>query len=378
MEILTNIVYYIIPFIFLLGVLVFVHELGHFAVARLSGVSVSAFSIGFGKKLWSRTDKHGTEWTISAIPLGGYCQFLGDADASSTTSLAELKEKLSENERKSSFLFQAPWKKLLIAIAGPASNYLFAILIFASIFYFAGQINFPPVVGEVIKDSPAEAAMLQKGDRILSINGHAISDFSDINVEVSMAVDGNVNLEILRDEQTINVPLELREIEVQESDGTTNRRPMIGIKSVSSYEIVRENYGFWKSLYMACQKSWGITTATLRGLGQMITGDRSSDEIGGIIRIAEMSGDISKTNDVLDFVIFMAILSINLGLINLFPIPALDGGHIVFCLIEMITGKEINENAKMWMFKIGLGLILALMIFATWNDIVHLFNRWFS
>jgi len=378
MEFAINTVYYIIPFIILLGILVFVHEFGHFIIARLSGVKVSAFSIGFGKKIWSRTDKHGTEWIIATIPLGGYCQFLGDADASSTTSLAELKEKMSENDRKASFLFQPAWKRLLIAIAGPSFNYLFAIVIFAAIFYFAGQINFPPIIGEVIKDSPAEAAMLQKNDRIISINGHKINDFSDINVEVSMAADGNVKLEVLRGGETLNIDLKLKEIEVEESDGTTSRRPMIGIKSISSYEITRENYGLWRSFCEANKKTWNITTATLRGVGQMFTGKRDSKELGGIIRIAEMSGDISKSNDLLDFVIFMAVLSINLGLINLFPIPALDGGHIVFCLIEMLTGREINEKAKMWMFKIGLALILALMIFATWNDIVHLFNRWFS
>ena len=377
MDFVLNAVYYVVPFIILLSVLVFVHEFGHFIVARMSGVSVSAFSIGFGKTLWSRKDKHGTTWQIAAIPLGGYCQFLGDADASSSTSEEDLKKKLSPEEQKSAFICQSPWKKLAIVCAGPLSNYLFAILLFAGIFYFLGNIVFPPVVGDVIPDSPAERASLQKNDRILSINGHKVSDFSDINVETNMAVDGKVMLEILRGEEVVYIPLELQEIEMETDDGSVKRRPMIGIKSISAYEIQHTGYSLWQALSASVEKTWNITVTTLRGVGQMITGDRSSDEIGGIIRIAEMSGDITKGSGFIDFLIFAALISINLGLINFFPIPLLDGGHVVLYIIEIITGRPINEKIKNWLFRFGLFFIIALMIFATWNDIWHLFNRWF-
>lgn len=377
MDFVLNTLYYIVPFIVLLGVLVFVHEFGHFIIARISGVSVSAFSIGFGKTLWSKKDKHGTTWQIAAIPLGGYCQFLGDADASSSTSEEDLKQKLSPEEQKTAFICQSPWKKLAIVCAGPLANYLFAILLFAGIFYFLGNIVFPPVIGDIIPDSPAERAALQKNDRILSINGHNVSDFSDINVEASMAVDGKVMLEILRGDEIIQVPLELQEIEITADDGSVKRRPMIGIKSISAYEIQRTGYSLSEALSSAVEKTWGITVTTLRGVGQMITGDRSSEEIGGIIRIAEMSGDITKGSGFVDFLIFAAVISINLGLINFFPIPLLDGGHVVLYIIEIITRRPINEKIKNWLFKLGLVLIGALMIFATWNDIVHLFNRWF-
>lgn len=377
MDFITNTIYYIVPFIILIGILVFVHEFGHFMVARLCGVKVSAFSIGFGKTLWSKTDKHGTVWQIAAIPLGGYCQFLGDADASSSTS-EEKTADLSDEDKKHAFVFQPTWKKLAIVCAGPFANYFFAILIFTGIFFFMGNIVFPPVVDGIIENSPAERANLQKGDRILSINGHAISDFNDVSTEVSMSVDGHVELEILRNNETLTVPLELEILEVEGSDGKTEKKPMIGVKSVSSFEISRESYGLFKSFAMAVQKTWNYNSATLRGVKQMITGSRSSEELGGIIRIAEMSGDISKEHGFFDFVIFMAVLSINLGLINLFPIPVLDGGHIVIYTLEMITRREMNEKVKMLFFKLGVIIILTLMVFATWNDIVHLFNRWFS
>ena len=377
MDYIINMVYYILPFIILLGILVFVHEFGHFIVARLCGVKVSAFSIGFGKTLWSRTDKHGTVWQIAAIPLGGYCQFLGDADASSSTSEEQTVE-MSEEDKKHAFVFQPTWKKLAIVCAGPFANYFFAIFIFTGIFFFMGNIVFPPVIDGVIENSPAERANLQKGDRILSINGHHINDFNDITVEVSMSVDGHAELEILRNGETISVPLELEELEVEGSDGKKERKPMIGVRSVSSYEISNESFGLLKSIWLACQKTWSVNSATLRGVKQMIVGTRSSEELGGIIRIAEMSGDISKEEGVLDFVIFMALLSVNLGLINLFPIPVLDGGHIVIYLIEMITRREMNEKLKVLFFKLGVIIILTLMVFATWNDIVHLFKRWFS
>lgn len=201
MEWILNIIHYVIPFLVLLGVLVFVHEFGHFIVARSLGVSVSAFSIGFGKELWSRTDKKGTVWKISAIPLGGYCQFLGDADESSSTSDVDL-SKYTEEEQKHLFATQTPYKKLAIAIAGPLFNYLFAFITFFGLFYFVGSYDIPPIVSEVIKESPAEKAGIIKGDKILEINNQKINDWSDISKEVSIAVN-DVNLKIERNNQMV-------------------------------------------------------------------------------------------------------------------------------------------------------------------------------
>lgn len=378
MEWILNIIHYVIPFLVLLGVLVFVHEFGHFIVARSLGVSVSAFSIGFGKELWSCTDKKGTVWKISAIPLGGYCQFLGDADESSSTSDVDL-SKYTEEEQKHLFATQTPYKKLAIAIAGPLFNYLFAFITFFGLFYFVGSYDIPPVVSEVIKESPAEKAGIITGDKILEINGNKINDWSDISKEVSIAID-NVNMKIERnsEEITVTVPLVDMEYAFDESEKPVKRR-MIGIKGeAKQFKIIKDNFNFGASVKKAAEEVYNVTDMTLRGVGQMITGERSGEDVGGIIRIAEMSGDISRTRGILDFLYFMALLSINLGLINLFPIPVLDGGHVVIYLLEIVSRRELNTKFRDYLFKIGLGFILFLMVFATWNDIKHLITRWFE
>lgn len=378
MEWILNIVHYVVPFLILLGVLVFVHEFGHFIVARMTGVSVSAFSIGFGKELWSVTDKKGTVWKISAIPLGGYCQFLGDADESSSTSEVDL-SKYSEEEKKHLFATQKPLKKLAISIAGPLFNYLFAFITFFGLFYFVGSYDIPPVVSEVIEDSPAQKAGIMKGDRLVEINGKQINDWSDINKEVSIAIE-QVDLKIKRGEEDISVtvPLVSMDYAYDETEKPIKRK-MIGIKGeAKQFKVVKDNFNFTESLRKSAEEVYNVTDMTLRGVWQMIIGERSGEDVGGIIRIAEMSGDISRTRGLLDFLYFMALLSINLGLINLFPIPLLDGGHVVIYLLEMISRRELNAKIRDCLFKIGLGFILFLMVFATWNDIKHLITRWFE
>ena len=376
MEWLVNGVYYIVPFIVLLGILVFVHEFGHFLVARLSGVQVTDFSIGFGKQLWGFTDKHNTKWKICAIPLGGYCQFLGDADAASSGSSEEVKE-LSEEDKKKAFPFQNPWKKLAIVLGGPGFNYLFAIIVFTLMFAFLGKFSFPPVVGEVVAGGAADKAGIVKADRILSINGHEVESFSEITTEISLTTGGvaEVKLDRAGEVMELSVPLEMMKVE---ANGQTTERPMLGIKSMNTMELDHGRMSLPDAFVEACSETWRITEGTLRGVGQMITGKRGSEDLGGILRIAEMSGDISRKNGMLDFIAFMALLSINLGLINLFPIPVLDGGHVVIYLVEIVSRREINAKVKENLFKAGFALILALMIFATWNDFVHLFHRFFA
>lgn len=376
MEWLVNGVYYIVTFIVLLGILVFVHEFGHFLVARLSGVQVTDFSIGFGKQLWGFTDKHNTKWKICAIPLGGYCQFLGDADAASSGSSEEVKE-LSEEDKKKAFPFQNPWKKLAIVLGGPGFNYLFAIIVFTLMFAFLGKFSFPPVVGEVVAGGAADKAGIVKADRILSINGHEVESFSEITTEISLTTGGvaEVKLDRAGEVMELSVPLEMMKVE---ANGQTTERPMLGIKSMNTMELDHERMSLPDAFVEACSETWRITEGTLRGVGQMITGKRGSEDLGGILRIAEMSGDISRKNGMLDFIAFMALLSINLGLINLFPIPVLDGGHVVIYLVEIVSRREINAKVKENLFKAGFALILALMIFATWNDFVHLFHRFFA
>lgn len=376
MEWLINAVYYVVPFIVLLGVLVFVHELGHYLMAKFTGVKVDEFSIGFGKKLWGFTDRSGTEWKICAIPLGGYCKFLGDGDAASSTDESA---SVAEEDKKYAFAFQNPFKKLAIVIAGPAANYVFAILVFAGVFFFLGKVDFPAVVGEVIKGGAAEQAGVLAGDRILKVNGKAVNSFAEVRQEVDMNTAEKVSLEIKRGERLITLSFPLKAIPLEEEvNQPAEPKAMLGIRSVNIVEVQPSQISLAAAFRDATLETWRITEMTLRGVGQMITGKRDADEVGGIIRIAEMSGDISKQSGFLDLLIFAALLSINLGLINLFPIPLLDGGHVVIYLIEIVTGKELNETVKDYVFKFGLFLIISLMVFATYNDFARLFHRWFS
>ena len=376
MEWLINAVYYVVPFIVLLGVLVFVHELGHYLMAKFTGVKVDEFSIGFGKKLWGFTDRSGTEWKICAIPLGGYCKFLGDGDAASSTDESA---SVAEEDKKYAFAFQNPFKKLAIVIAGPAANYVFAILVFAGVFFFLGKVDFPAVVGEVIKGGAAEQAGVLAGDRILKVNGKAVNSFAEVRQEVDMNTAEKVGLEIKRGEQLITLSFPLKVIPLEEEvNQPAEPKAMLGIRSVNIVEVQPSQISLAAAFRDATLETWRITEMTLRGVGQMITGKRDADEVGGIIRIAEMSGDISKQSGFLDLLIFAALLSINLGLINLFPIPLLDGGHVVIYLIEIVTGKELNETVKDYVFKFGLFFIISLMVFATYNDFARLFHRWFS
>lgn len=376
MEVITNILYYVVPFIVLLGILVFVHELGHFLVARALGVKVDEFSLGFGKELWGRDDKKGTRWKICAVPLGGYCKFFGDEDASSVAESEKLKD-LSDDEKKHVFQLMPPSRRILIALAGPAANYLFAILVFATIFWSFGKMTFPPVVGEVIMGSAAEKAGILANDRILEINGKKINDFDDIRYEVDLAVDGKVNVVLQRGDDVKTLDFVLEKISSSE-DGVEAVRPMLGVKSVNVVELDQKPLSLFEAFRDASIETWDITAATLRGVGQMLTGKRGGEDVGGIIRIAELSGDISKQSGWIDFVVFMALLSINLGLINLFPIPLLDGGHIVICFLEIIVGRELSSSFKEMLFRSGFVLIMALMIYATWNDVARLINRWFA
>ena len=473
MDMLTNTLYYIVPFIILLGILVFVHEFGHFLVARMLGVKVVAFSIGFGKELWSRTDKKGTCWKICAVPLGGYCQFLGDADASSST-VDESLAQLSEEDKKGAFPLQKTWKKIAIVVAGPLFNYLLAVLIFIATFWCFGRMIYPSVVGEVMPDSAAEEAGIMAGDQIVSVNDKPTPDFQALSNEVTLAEDDEVAVQIIR---PINVSLRTRDVSFCEC-GTNKNERLLGVRSIESekdentgelkevppvvnevisgsaaeeagilpgdvlesingekltyfsdlkkyvvehidddlnllghreltFNVVlrdtkyedehmgktrrrmlgvkstpeltfAEKLDFPQSVAAGFKETYDLTAMSLRAVWQMITGQRGGQDVGGIIRIAEMSGDISKHGGIIAFIYFMALLSVNLGLINLFPIPVLDGGNLVIFVIEMIIGRELPLKAKEYIFRVGLFIILAIMVLATWNDIVHLISRWFD
>ena len=374
MQFIINAIYYIVPFLLLLGVLVFVHEFGHYIIAKITGVKVAEFSIGFGKMLWGRKDASGTLWKLSAIPLGGYCKFLGDTDAASS---ANNSSELSEEDKKYAFAFQNPFKKLAIVIGGPAFNYLFAVVVFACIFTVFGKMEFPPVIGSVIEGSAAAKAGIMPKDKIISIDGRNVKTFNEFRQEVEMSTSGTVNVVLLRNDKQLSLTIKLEPIDFK-GKKEISKKPMLGVTSVTEVEFSTTGLSFFEALKEAFAECYNISAVTLRGVGQMISGKRNTDELGGIVRIAEMSGDISKTSSWIDFLVFMALLSINLGLINLFPIPMLDGGHVIIYLIEIVLRREINEQAKEYIFKLGFFLLIALMVLATYNDFARLFNRWFS
>jgi len=371
---LWNILYYVVPFLVVLGILVFVHEFGHYLVAKLCGVKVEEFSLGFGKMLWGKHDRSGTLWKISAIPLGGYCKFLGDGDASSASNKAD---ELSEEDKKYAFAYQNPFKKLAIVIGGPGFNYLFAVLVFFGIFTILGKMEFPPIVGTVMENSAAQEAGILPQDRILSVDGREVNTFQEFRQEIEMNTSGIAAIKLQRGDNVMDIDVHLKFID-NEADGIKSNRPMVGVTSVNLVEISPTKMSVVEAAKEALSETWRITEVTLRGVAQMLTGARGTEDLGGIVRIAEMSGDISKAKSWIDLLVFTALLSINLGLINLFPIPLLDGGHVVIFIIEILLGREINEKAKEYIFRFGFGLLIALMLFATYNDIIHLIKRWFS
>jgi regulator of sigma E protease len=360
-----NLLDYALPFLLVLSVLIFFHELGHYWVAKRCGVKVEVFSIGFGRELFGWTDRSGTRWKVALLPLGGYVKMFGDADAASTP-LGEVREMTAE-ERKVSFHHKTLAQRAAVVAAGPAANFLLAIVLFAGVFAFVGQPFTPARVGGVVEDSAAARAGLQEGDLIVQINGSSIERFEDIQRIVQLNLDKPLNIQVERG----GVPVALNAVPtvIQETDrlGNNVRVARLGIRGQG---VAFKRHNPAEAVWRAGGEVWNQTTGTLKALGQIITGSRGTEELGGPIRIAQMSGEVAQ-GGIASLIVFMAVLSVNLGLINLFPIPMLDGGHLVLYAAEAVRGKPLPERAVDYGFRIGFALVITLMIFATWNDLVH-------
>jgi regulator of sigma E protease len=355
-----------LPFLVVLTVLVFVHEMGHFLVARFYGVRVNVFSIGFGSEIFGWTDRTGTRWKFSLVPLGGYVKMFGDADASSKPG--EAIGALSEEERRYAFHCKPLGQRTWIVAAGPIANFLFAIVLYAGLFVTLGQPYTLPQVSGVVPDSAAEAAGMEAGDLIVSINGTDIDRFEEIPMIVRPRAGEALDIVIARDGAEIALSVTPQIAEFEDNFGNTHRVGRIGITSLEVRFVER---GVVDGLWYAAKETVAVTGAIFVGIGQMIAGTRSSSELGGPLLIAQMSGQLAEQG-IARLIEFAALISINLGLINLFPIPVLDGGHLMFYSIEALRGRPLGERAQEFGFRIGLALVLSLMLFATWNDLVRL------
>jgi len=366
--VLHGVWYYVVIFLLILTVVVFIHEAGHFMVARWNGVKVDVFSIGFGPEVWGWTDvKTGTRWRLSLIPLGGYVKFFGDADASSTISDERA---MTEEEKAVAFQHKRVGQRAAVVFAGPAANFVFAILGLAVMFMVLGQPVTQPVVGSVHPGTAAEAAGMVAGDRILAINGQPVTRFQDIQRIVRLDIEHPLEISLDRAGQRIELTATPRVIQRKGMFGDMEKVPVLGISNdPASTTIVR--HGPVSALGESLHETESMVRSTFIGIGQMINGTRDTDELGGPIRIAKGAGEAAQLG-VSSVVFYTILLSLNLGLINLFPIPVLDGGHLLFYGIEAILGRPLGERVQEYGFRIGLFLVLALMVFATRNDIVAL------
>jgi regulator of sigma E protease len=358
---------YIVPFLVILSVVVFVHEFGHYWVAKLCGVKIDAFSIGFGREIKGWTDKSGTRWKLCWLPLGGYVKMFGDADATSSRADEKIDE-FSAEEKNQTFYHKNVWQRFAIVAAGPCFNYIFAIIVFAILFMVSGQPFTPPVVNAVVENSAAAKAGLQLGDKIIAIDGKPVERFEDIKRIVSMNVGSSLAVDYVRNGQPMNLSVTPDVVLTKDRFGGEHRMGRLG---VASQDVAYVELGPWESLHQSVAETWNMTAATLKAVGQMIIGVRGTEDLGGPLRIAQMSGKVA-TEGFSAIIWFMAIISVNLGLINFFPIPLLDGGNLAFYIAEILRRKPLSDSAQEVGARIGVVLIFSLMVFATWNDLVQL------
>jgi regulator of sigma E protease len=366
-----GVVAYIIPFLFVLSLVVFFHELGHFLVARWCGVRVLVFSIGFGPEIVGFNDRHGTRWKISAIPLGGFVKFFGDENAASVPDSARLAV-MDADERAHSFMFQPVAKRAAIVVAGPLANFLLAIVIFAGVFMLYGKQTMSARVDSVQADSAAAEAGFKAGDVVVAINGRPIENFTEMQRIVGSSAGEMLAVTVDRDGSQLVLNAKPALKEVKDNFGNVQRVGILGIsRSMAPEDLKLHPVAPPQAVVLAVQETWSVIERTLGYIGGVIAGREAANQLGGPIRIAKMSGQVASFGFV-PLIQLAAVLSVSIGLLNLFPIPLLDGGHLLFYLIEGVRGRPLSERAQEVGFRIGLAIVLMLMIFATFNDIVHL------
>lgn len=362
---------YVVPFLFVLTIVVFFHELGHFLMARLCGIKVLVFSIGFGPEIAGFNDRYGTRWKISAVPLGGYVKFYGDDNAASMPDQAAAAS-MSDTDRKDSFMFQPVGSRAAVVAAGPIANFVLAIAIFAAIFMTVGKQTTSARVDTVQPASAAEVAGFKPGDLVIAINGEKIDNFADMQRIVSISAGETLSIDVDRGGAPVTLKATPQLKELKDNFGNLHRIGVLGIsRSMAPGDIKTEKAGPLRAVVMGAQETWFVVDRTLAYIGGVFVGREAADQLGGPIRIAQVSGQVA-TAGFTALIHLTAVLSVSIGLLNLFPIPLLDGGHLLFYAIETIRGRPLSERAQEVGFRIGLAVVVMLMIFATFNDILRL------
>ncbi len=362
---------YVIPFLFVLTIVVFFHELGHFLVARWAGVKVLTFSLGFGPELAGFNDRHGTRWKISAVPLGGYVKFLGDESEASTPS-SEALANMTEEERAGSFHHKKVGPRAAIVAAGPIANFILAIVIFTGLFTFFGKPNMSARVDKIEVGSAAAGAGFQVGDVVTAIDNQPIENFSDMQRIVSIRAGEKLSFTIKRGDSVVQLQGTPELKEQKDPFGNVHRLGVLGITRASQPgDVTTERVNPAAAMWLGVKETWFVIDRTLAYIGGVFTGREAADQVGGPLRIAQISGQVA-TIGLAALIHLAAVLSISIGLLNLFPVPLLDGGHLLFYAVEFIRGRPLSDRAQEMGFRIGLGLVLMLMVFATYNDILHL------
>ena len=367
-------VFYALPFLVALTVIVFIHELGHFLVARWCGVDIEAFSIGFGREIFGWNDKHGTRWKVAWLPLGGYVRFRGDANAASMPDAEALARAKTD---PGNFHGKPLWQRAAVVAAGPVANFILAIAIFAGAFMLVGKPVIEPRVDEVLAGSAAEAAGIRKGDMIVSVDGGAIADFADLQQAVMSRAGEPLAVIVERSGERLNLTVTPQLREEPDNFGGKIRIGLLGIKRDPMGPVRYERMGPVKALEAGVSSTWFIVRSTFSYLGKLFTGRESPDQLGGPIAMAKAAGDAASMG-FSQFVRMIAFLSVSIGLLNLFPIPMLDGGHLVYYAVEAVRGRPLGEKAQEWGFRIGFSLVIMLMVVGTWNDLVRVATVWFG
>ncbi len=363
---------YILPFIILILIVVFIHEYGHYYFAKKYGVGVTDFSIGFGQEILGWNDKSGTRWKICWIPLGGYVKFFGDRNVYSQSDHKEILEKYSEEEQKKLFTLKPLYQRALIVFGGPLANFLLAIVIFFSIYTFVGKDFTPAVINEVQKDSPAMVGGLKQNDIILEIDGNKVESIMDVSKYITMSTDEIIDFKVKRsyDEIVLNIKPEM--VKSEDNLGNSINKRIVGIKlGAYNNEINHVKLGPAQAILHAVNEVYYVSISSLKYIGGMIVGKADTSQLGGPIRIAKISGQVADIG-VLAFISMMAYISISLGLVNLFPIPMLDGGHLMFYAFEKVLGRPLSQKTQEGFFRIGIFLLISLMFFTTFNDLKDL------